>query len=206
MTSISSRHRALRWLATGVGLVLALPAFGASPDWRLLASRDDDRRFEALDRAWNEALASARAGGHGAELDRLGVLVEPDARQPRPMPPTGVYRCRTIKIGARTSQMLSFVAYGWFSCRVSSSPNVPPMFAKVTGSQRTRGRLYAEDHLRLVYLGAQNWSADEAPAVYGRDAERDQIGSLERIGPRRWRLVLPFPLQESLLDVIEIVR
>jgi hypothetical protein len=31
------------------------------------------------------------------------------------------------------------------------------------------------------------------------------IGLVQRIGDRRWRLVLPRPAHESLLDVIEIV-
>ena len=28
---------------------------------------------------------------------------------------------------------------------------------------------------------------------YGRDAERDMAGFVERIGDNRWRLVLPYP-------------
>jgi hypothetical protein len=30
-------------------------------------------------------------------------------------------------------------------------------------------------------------------------------GYIERIGDKRWRLVLPYPRFESLLDVVEIV-
>ena len=29
---------------------------------------------------------------------------------------------------------------------------------------------------------------------------------LERIGERRWRLVIPFPKQESKLDILELTR
>ena len=56
-----------------------------------------------------------------------------------------------------------------------------------------------------MYLGAVAWG-DEGPAVYGRDPERDQVDVVERIGPQRWRLVLPFPQQESTLDIIELQR
>ncbi len=35
--------------------------------------------------------------------------------------------------------------------------------------------------------------------------DRDMAGVLERIGERRWRLVLPYPRFESLLDVVELV-
>ncbi|WP_374577078.1 DUF4893 domain-containing protein [Phenylobacterium sp. J367] len=46
----------------------------------------------------------------------------------------------------------------------------------------------------------------EGRAAYGRDPERDQVGVVERIGERTWRLVLPFPKQESTLDLIELRR
>ncbi len=48
--------------------------------------------------------------------------------------------------------------------------------------------------------------SDERKAQqYGDDPERDMIGALERVGPARWRLVLPYPHWESLLDVVELV-
>ncbi|MBO9713586.1 MAG: DUF4893 domain-containing protein [Sphingomonas sp.] len=40
---------------------------------------------------------------------------------------------------------------------------------------------------------------------YGTDATHDIIGYVERIGPRRWRWVVPSPRFESLLDVTELV-
>ena len=40
---------------------------------------------------------------------------------------------------------------------------------------------------------------------YGRDPERDLAGWIERIGERRWRMILPYPHYESTLDVIELV-
>jgi hypothetical protein len=47
---------------------------------------------------------------------------------------------------------------------------------------------------------------DEPRAMpYGVDAQRDLAGFVERIGPARWRLVLPYPPFESQLDVIELV-
>jgi hypothetical protein len=89
-----------------------------------------------------------------------------------------------------------------------------PDLAKQTGSPRTTGQLYpdrdaatAADLDRLIYLGAQAWGGDEASAPgYGRDPERDQIGVLDRIGPDRYRLALPWPLQESKLDLLELER
>ena len=47
---------------------------------------------------------------------------------------------------------------------------------------------------------------DESRAdAYGVDPMRDVAGYVERIGANRWRLVLPDPAFESLLDVIELV-
>jgi hypothetical protein len=40
---------------------------------------------------------------------------------------------------------------------------------------------------------------------YGADPERDVAGFIERIGPERWRLVMPWPHFESRLDVMELV-
>src|SRR5690606_20523521 len=40
---------------------------------------------------------------------------------------------------------------------------------------------------------------------YGSDRMRDMAGLVERVGDNRWRLVLPAPAYESLLDVIELV-
>ena len=40
---------------------------------------------------------------------------------------------------------------------------------------------------------------------YGSDRMRDMAGLVERIGDNRWRLVLPAPAYESLVDVIELV-
>ena len=47
---------------------------------------------------------------------------------------------------------------------------------------------------------------DERSAAYGRDPERDQAGVFQRIGANRWRLVLPWPKQESTLDILELAR
>ena len=40
---------------------------------------------------------------------------------------------------------------------------------------------------------------------YGRDPDRDLAGWVERIGDNRWRLILPYPIYESTLDVLELV-
>ena len=47
---------------------------------------------------------------------------------------------------------------------------------------------------------------DETRAMrYGIDPGRDMAGAVERIGPRKWRLILPYPRFESTLDVVELI-
>ncbi|WP_374470409.1 DUF4893 domain-containing protein [Phenylobacterium sp.] len=179
----------------------ALPAFAASADWRRDARPADARRLARLDEAWSQALREARAGSP-RQLRALGPLADPAAALPsRPQPTPGPYRCRTVKLGGISGA----TAYGWFRCRVELTPGGDLILAKTTGSQRPTGHLYPDGERRLVYLGAVAWG-NEGPARYGRDPERDQVGVVERIGPQTWRLVLPFPKQESTLDIIELRR
>lgn len=191
-------------LVFAAALTLGGVAHSASEDWRKDATRDDAQRLARLPQAWTQALAQARAAGFRKQLASLGPLADPAPGRVSAPPAPGNYRCRTFKLGSPAPDGLKYVAYGWFKCRVALSPGGDLTLEKTTGSQRTRGNLYPDTSRRLVYVGAQAWG-DEGAAVYGRDAARDQIGVLERTGARQWRLVLPFPKQESLLDIMEIV-
>ncbi|MBX9814810.1 MAG: DUF4893 domain-containing protein, partial [Sphingomonas sp.] len=55
------------------------------------------------------------------------------------------------------------------------------------------------------FLGALELGMEQRPMDYGTDAKRDLAGFVERVGEKRWRVVLPHPRFESLLDVIELV-
>jgi len=186
-----------------VAASMAGSAVAASADWRQDATRFDQRRFARLDEAWAVALAGARGGRHGREIAALNGLADPRLHLVRPEPAPGDYRCRTVKLGGPAA-LLPYVAYGWFRCRVDLSPGGDLTLKKLTGSQRTMGNLYPLGRTRLVYLGAEAWG-DERPFRYRQNPERDQVGAFERIGPRRWRLAMPFPQRESDLDVMELV-
>jgi hypothetical protein len=48
--------------------------------------------------------------------------------------------------------------------------------------------------------------SDETKSMrYGTDSERNLAGFVERIGANRWRLVLPSPRWEAMLEVIDLV-
>ena len=58
---------------------------------------------------------------------------------------------------------------------------------------------------RQIFLGTMMLGDETRPMDYGRDSMRDMAGAVERIGPNRWRLILPYPNFESVMDVIELV-
>ncbi len=180
-----------------------------SGDWRTVMMADDAERIANLDSAWREGLAEARASEDGAEVAALGALVDPDAALTgRLQPPPGQYRCRSIRFGTQSGIGLSYIAYPFFRCSVELTAGGDLVLTKITGSQRTRGLLYPDGDLnRLVYIGAQSWG-DSEPGYfeYGELPERNHVGVLERIGAQRWRLVIPWPRQESKLEIIELVR
>ena len=172
--------------------------------WRTLATEDDRGRLRRWRDAWVEALAKARAAGHGEAIAREGALLEPDAALAGARLPPGDYRCRTIKLGAQSARLSDFTAYPPRRCRVRSEGS-RLHFTRLDGAQRPIGVLFPENGRRLVFLGTLQLG-DEALALrYSRDTERDMAGVVERVGEDRWRIVLPYPHFESLLDVIELV-
>lgn len=173
-------------------------------NWRAVVTEDDRSRFSRWRRAFTAALSDAAAAGHAAEIATEGRLLQPDAGLADPQPPAGDYRCRFIKLGSQGSVSLSYVAYPYFDCRVDDSGELV-RFSKLTGSQRPTGSFYPESRLRMVFLGVLELGDETRAHVYGRDSARDMVGAVERVGDAQWRIVLPYPRYESLLDVIELV-
>ena len=192
----------------GAAPAYAAPGYGpASPaaqagaeGWRGVVQQGDFQRLMAADEAWAAALR--RAQGDPA-MAGLGPLVVETSAIPGPPPGPGDYRCRMLKFGGDKGAPLT--VYGWFRCRVELSPGGDLSLTKLTGSQRQRGLLYPDSDSRLAFVGAVAWGRESAAPAYGAQSDRDQVGWFERIGERRWRLVLPFPKQESVLDVLELV-
>lgn len=176
----------------------------AAGSWRATATGQDQERIRSWYSSWQAALADARAKGHGAAIDREGVLLQPMAALPNPHLPPGDYRCRTIKVGAQGRGTLGYVAYGWFRCRVAQEQGLSSL-TKLTGSQRPVGLVFPDNLTRQIFLGTLELGDEKMAVNYGSDRMRDMAGLVERIGDNRWRLVLPAPAYESLLDVIELV-
>ena len=172
--------------------------------WRSIATNEDRRRLHDWRDAFVEGLAQARAGGFGAEVSRENTLLRPDAALARPAIPVGRYRCRTLKLGNRGGEGLAFVAYRSFDCAVGTG-RFGQTFVKTSGSQRPSGRLFPGDDRKLVFLGTMLFGDETRAMQYGRDRDRDMAGAIERIGARKWRLILPYPRFESTIDVVELI-
>ncbi|MFN3930533.1 MAG: DUF4893 domain-containing protein [Brevundimonas sp.] len=180
----------------------------ASPvlrDWRGVVTARDRDRYTRLGAAWSLALQQADRQRGSGDLASTGDLIDPDAGRSPVAPPPGDYRCRTVKLGSQGGEDgLGYVVYGWFACRIEQTP-AGLKFSKLTGSQRPSGLLFPEDERQMVLLGSMALAEEPAANSYGQRPDRDLVAVLERIGERRWRLVLPWPQYESNLDLIELV-
>jgi hypothetical protein len=174
-----------------------------SSDWRFAATPDDRARLRDWRDAFVSALAETRASGHADDIAHEGALLVPDAAIGGHIP-NGLYRCRVIKLGGKSPGMLDYVAYPAFTCRVQQKGRVQS-FAKRGGSQRQVGLIFRNDQLREVFLGTLMLGDETRAMQYGVDQDRDVAGFVERIGPNRWRLLMPKPHFESIMDVMELV-
>jgi len=173
-------------------------------DWHKVATTADRDRLRTWHQAWIDALAKARAAGQGEAIAAQGALFDPDRALAGARPPAGDYRCRVFKLGAQRPGNRDFAVYPPFRCRIDREGQALS-FYKIGGSQRPVGLVFDDGSYRQVFLGTLMLGDERRAIDYGRDAGRDMAGLVERIGPRRWRMVLPHPRFESLLDVIELV-
>lgn len=173
-------------------------------DWRRVATAADRERLRGWRRAWIDALAKASGSATAATLTEDPLLFDPDRALPGSTPPPGAYRCRVYKLGANGTAMRNITIYPDVDCHVTREGALSSLY-KVAGTQRPVGLLFPETASRAVFLGTMVLGDETRPLKYGQDANRDLAGYVERIGEHRWRLVLPRPRFESLLDVVDIV-
>lgn len=190
--------------------------------WQQRITARDRVRLREWREAWRDGLAQATSGGAAAAIAAEGALLQPDAALEQPLPPDGDYRCRLLKLGAQgTSGQLitqfgtrlrgsradqappgakTFLIYPTVPCRVGGG-----QLRMLAGVQRLHGYLWTFDGIRQLFLGSVALGDEHGGYDYGRDSARDAVGLLERVGERRWRLVLPRPTWQSILDVVEVV-
>ena len=172
--------------------------------YKEVISEGDRARLRDWRKTFVAAVADARKTGHDSEIEREGALLDPDAALAGPAIPNGMYRCRVIKLGAKESSNLAYAAYGPFTCRVRPERALQRL-GKLSGPQRYVGLIFPGDPLRNVFLGTTVFADETRALQYGQDNLRDVVGYVDRVGPNRWRLIMPEPHFESKLDVMELV-
>jgi hypothetical protein len=153
------------------------------------------------------ALLQALSGGSRGDVDWLQ-----DAMQGQPLAPLGTtlsgdWECRTIKLGGN----LALVIYAPFKCRFTTD-GTGFIFEKLTGSQRTSGRVTLQDRT-MIYLGVgyvtngeQVAYTDLPPEDLGTGAVQPQVAIVEQTSPTTARMLFPAPVNESLFDVLYLTR
>lgn len=171
--------------------------------YKEVISENDRVRLRDWRKTFEAALAQAKTKGHSVEIAREGPVLDPDAAIAGPSIPNGMYRCRVIKLGAKDPGNLDYASYGPFTCRVRQERELQRL-GKLNGPQRYVGLIFLGDPIRNVFLGTLVLADETRALQYGQDEPRDVAGYVERIGPGRWRLVMPQPHFESRLDVMEL--
>jgi hypothetical protein len=174
------------------------------PDWHDVITDPDHVRLRDWRKAFVAALDQARTDGHGAEIDGQGKLLDPDTGTDGAVLPMGFYRCRVIKLGSKDSARVSYVAYPTHRCQVRPSDGLTRLI-ELDGLQKPSGRLYPDGAARTVFLGTMILGDEQKPIAYGRDADRDVVGIVQRVDGTHWRMLIPDPAWESKMDVMELV-
>jgi hypothetical protein len=190
------------------GCVVIEQPSGLIPEWttayKRVISENDRTRLRDWRKTFEQALAAARKSGHAAEIANADALLDPDAALAGPAIPNGMYHCRVIKLGAKEPGNLDYVSYPGFTCRIRPERGLQRL-TKLSGSQRYVGLIFPGDAIRNIFLGTLVLGDERRAMQYRQDEKRDVAGYVERIGPDRWRLVMPQPHFESRLDVMELV-
>ncbi len=180
---------------------------GLIPRWttayKEVISENDRVRLRDWRKTFEAALEAARKSGHAAAIAHEGALLDPDSALAGPAIPNGMYKCRVVKLGAEGQGILDYVTYAGFTCRVKAERQLQRL-GKLSGSQRYVGLIFPDDAIRNVFLGTLVLGDEHRALQYGQDQQRDVAGYVERIGPNRWRLVMPQPHFESRLDIVEL--
>src|SRR3546814_17152088 len=102
--------------------------------------------------------------------------------------------------------MLDYIAYPPFHCAVTAEPGGRLGLAKLTGSQRQKGMMWADAPRRGVFLGTIELGDERRPIASGADVDRDVEGVVERVGDARWRLARPCTPWAAILVCIALPR
>ena len=167
----------------------------------------EQARLDRFERLAGTALLEAIAGGTRADVAALTGALAGTPQVAFDPSLAGEWQCRTMKLGGLTR----LVVYTNFKCRMSLD-NTGVTFEKLSGSQRTTGRIEMREG-RAVYLGV-GYVSSEAPQSYtalppdfeGTATVFPDVAVFERVSDKRARLMFPAPVNESDFDILELTR
>lgn len=171
--------------------------------WRGEVSDEDVARIERLPATWRAVLMGLPMR-YAKDAAREGDLLVADAGRDHPTPPPGSYRCRLIKIGPNAAKGVPLRNFPDFFCYIRPEPGGALTFVKQTGTDLPGGWLRRDGDSRMILIGARQHAAGDTSLAYGKEPDRDVVGVIERIGPFRWRLTLPWRTEPEGLDVYEM--
>ena len=175
----------------------------------LAAAQDALAPLKPADRARIQNLAASRdnalklaASGKAEELRAVTELLAAPTLPLDDKTLVGKWRCRSIQL----SGMFPLTINPFYECRIVREGG-SLFLEKTTGGTRRKARLAPLDERRLLFYGAYRAAGDPVQP-YGADDYRDEVGTLERIGPGRLRVELPEPraYNSARHEVIELAR
>jgi hypothetical protein len=175
----------------------------AETGWRAVVSAEDKQRVADLSQIWHQALQSV-PHRYQAQITKEGDLLVAGAGRDHPTPPPGSYKCRLVKLGNEGGREAPVRTFPDFFCYIRAERDNRLSFTKQTGTDLPGGWLHEDGDRRLVLVGAKQRKVGDNSLGYGEEPDRDLIGVIERIGPFRWRLVLPWRGGKPGLDVYEL--
>jgi len=188
-----------------VALVALGSAASAEAAWQDQASPSDTSRLARLAEARAKGLAEAQSG---RDIGLIRAVLDAEPRPASANSLRGDWRCRTIKLGGMTPDMV----YSWFHCRIEDRGG-RLFFEKEAGGQRVSGYLYPYESGGFVLLGALSAKGEpphrysgNGPTAGAAATPDDAVGLLEATGPASARVEFPYPAEESTFDVIQMKR
>lgn len=167
----------------------------------------DAARLDGYAASAGNALLQALASGASDDVNALTQALSGTPQIAFDESLNGDWTCRTIKLGG----LSPLIVYSPFKCRFGIG-NDGFTFEKLTGSQRTKGKVTLRDG-RAVYVGV-GFVAGQTPPDYADlppnftsdGTVQTDVAILERISPIRARLMFPAPANESDFDILELTR
>lgn len=176
-------------------------------DWRQEISPYDRDRLAHFADSRASGLEEVDSGASQADRNVIHGVLDPGVRPISAQELTGTWRCRLMKLGG----LAPAIVYTWHTCRFRDTPN-GLFFEKVTGTQRFSGYADPEGQHFILLAGMSVRDEEQHPYSgsgrgFGANATpNDYVGVVSAIGSNHARIEFPYPVIESVFDVIELQR